>query len=76
VIDAKTGDSSDQPAFRGANVGGSYTVPPQIGLLHDIFRLGTGAQHSIGNAKEPRPIALEGQRRVIHAVKTAQDAYL
>ena len=34
-------------------------VPAQIGVLHDVFRLGTRAEHAIGKPGQRAPMTLE-----------------
>ncbi|MNN61488.1 hypothetical protein D3C81_1767270 [compost metagenome] len=62
MVKRKTTDHAREPALRLADGFPISSTPAQPCILHNVFGFGMGANHTIGNADEPRPQGLEHTR--------------
>jgi len=58
-VDPEPGGHGHEPRLRRPHLRGVGAMPPEVGLLHHVFRVLDGAEHSIRDAEQARPVLLE-----------------
>lgn len=59
---------NEEPRFGLVQRRLGHVVPAQPGVPHNLLGLGHGAQHALGDAKQPRAKAFESTSDVVHRV--------